>query len=155
MKTLLITAAFLSAVTSFNLSSYSPYFPLNKSSSSLAYFQDTSKRQQGQYKDIRTGKPLNLNYNQQSRTLVNTATGKPVDFYINSTGDTVSSYGYVVNGYLQMQPDSSYRLDMGRIRSTNNRYYLIEGNKELPMDKTWPGSKQQGNTQGNPRRDSL
>jgi len=107
--------------------------------------------QQGQYRDIRTGRPLTLNYNQQSRSMYNTATGKPVDFYINvSTGDTISGNGYIVNNYLQMQPDSSYRLDTGRIRMSNNRYYMMEGGKELPMDKNWQSNRTGGN-----RRDSL
>jgi len=161
---LIITTAFLSALAASNLSKYSP----PHISKAIVCFQDTVPKnkqnmQQGQYRDIRTGQPLSLNYDRQRRTLTNSATGKPVDFYINGMGDTVSSYGYIVNNYLMMQPDSSYRLDMSRIRSANNRFYIIEGNKELTMDKNWPGSlnnRQQGNGQQRnrdqqSRRDSL
>lgn len=116
MKTLLITAAFLSAVT-FSLGTKSSYSAADFSKTS-AYLQDTTPKrstgqnkvsmQQGQYKDIKTGKPLALSYSQMSGMMYNGATGKPIDFYINAaTGDTISGYGYVVNNYLLMQPDSS------------------------------------------------
>lgn len=161
MKTVLLATAFLSAVAFISPSKFSTA----NHPAPITCFQDStaknrqSNMQQQQYRDIRTGRPLTLNYNQQSRMMMNTTTGQPVDFYINaSTGDTISGYGYVVNNYLMMQPDSSYRLDMSRIRSTNNRYYSIKDNKELTMDKNWPGNRRenQGQRQDqNTRRDSL
>jgi hypothetical protein len=153
MKTLLFTAAFIGVVSFVNLSNGPVHLPAIKAKA-IVCFQDTTPRnsaQQGQYRDLKTGQPLNLNYNQQRRMMYNGATGKPVDFYINGT-DTISGSGYIVNNYLMMQPDSSYKLDMGRLRMSNNRYYAIEGGKELQMDRNWPGNRSA--MSGN-RRDST
>lgn len=74
---------------------------------------------------------------------------QPVDFFINSGGDTVSSRGfYVVNNYLMRGNDQKYSLDTTKVQMRGKKMWGVERDRELEMDKNWqqyqrsPGTQQ-------------
>ncbi|MFT3704828.1 MAG: hypothetical protein QM802_20855 [Agriterribacter sp.] len=104
----------------------------------VTYAQVKQQPQPGKlkYTDISTGQPLSLRYNTKDKTMYNSATNQPVDFFINGTGDTISSRGfYVVNNYLNRGADNTYSLDSTRVKMNGTKYWGIKSNKELDIDK--------------------
>ncbi|MGN6491930.1 MAG: hypothetical protein ACTHLE_08030 [Agriterribacter sp.] len=104
---------------------------------------------QPQYKDLATGKSIRLQYNQKDSTMYDLDSRQPVDFFINSTGDTVSSRGfYVVNNYLVRGNDQRYALDTSKVQMRGAKMWGVENDRELQMDKNWqqyqrsPGAQQ-------------
>lgn len=97
----------------------------------------TGDKQQGMYKDIHSGKPLDLRYDAATSTMYNRNTNKPVDFFINNGGDTISSHGfYVVNNYLSLK-DNEYSLDKTKSSMRDKKLWGTTSNKELEQDKNW------------------
>ncbi|MCR6721212.1 MAG: hypothetical protein NVV59_13220 [Chitinophagaceae bacterium] len=99
--------------------------------------------------DIQTRAPFAARYDSTTGTLYNTSTGKPVDFFLNNTGDTVSSRGfYIVNNYL-LWDNNSYRLDNGRSAWREEKLWDSKTNTELKRDNLWekyqkPGMRRDG-----------
>lgn len=90
------------------------------------------------YNDITTGKPIQLQYNAKEQTMYNSQTNKPVDFFINGTGDTISSKGfYVVNNMLSRGDDQQYNLDKSKTQMRGTKVWGIKDNRELALDKNW------------------
>lgn len=110
--------------------------------------EKTTNQQQSQYKDLATGKSIRLQYNQKENTMYDLDSNQPVDFFINSGGDTVSSRGfYVVNNYLMRGDDQKYSLDTTKVQMRGKKMWGVERDRELEMDKNWqqyrsPGTQQ-------------
>ena len=105
--------------------------------------------QPNRFFDIQSRAPFSARYDTATRILYNTNTGKPVDFFLNSNGDTVSSRGfYIVNNYLQWN-NQSYSFDKSRSAWRDEKLWDSRTNKELMRDKNWKMYQQPA------RRDSL
>ena len=98
----------------------------------------TNQQQPGLYLDIKTGKPIDLRYDSKSSAMYDKTTGKPVNYFLNTAGDTVSSRGfYIVNNYLTKNGDD-YSIDKTKVNTReNNKLWGTKSNKELDMDKNW------------------
>ncbi len=115
------------------------------------------KNSMNMYKDIRSGSPLSLRVDDVTGMVVNKETGRPVDFFVNSTtGDTVAAQGgYIVNNFLMLQ-DSTYKIDESRVTLREKKMWDVQGNKELMIDKGWQkGAKGTEKTTDPARKDSL
>ncbi|MBO9632026.1 MAG: hypothetical protein J7578_02835 [Chitinophagaceae bacterium] len=97
-----------------------------------------SGQQQYQYRDISTGRDINLRYDRNKKITYNTATNEPVDFYLNTTtGDTVYGRGqYIVNSYM-MNNGGTWSLDTTRLRVSDEGVYMIDGNRRLKTEKPY------------------
>lgn len=94
-------------------------------------------KQSGMYMDVKSGKPIDLRYDAATASMYNTSTNKPVEFFINNGGDTISAHGfYVVNNYLTMK-DDEYSLDKTKTSMRAKKIWGTSTNKELEMDKNW------------------
>jgi len=99
--------------------------------------QDRNTTQPGLYFDIKTGKPVDLRYDVPTTMMYERASGKPVNFFINGSGDTISSKGfYVVNNYLSLK-DSEYMIDKTKTTMRGTKLWGNTINKELDVDKNW------------------
>lgn len=67
----------------------------------------------GRYVDLNTGKTVELEKDPESGVMINTATNKPVAFYVDTkTNDTINGKtGKVVNGHIRRQSDGVYVYD--------------------------------------------
>jgi len=107
----------------------------------LIFFAGISRAQNNQgsqdpmYRDINTGQPIQLRYNQQDQKMYNQLDNQPVDFFINRAGDTISSKGfYIVNDYLVRGADQKYSLDDAKVQTRDDKLWNTKDNKELKMD---------------------
>lgn len=99
--------------------------------------RDQPNGQQPKYLDIATGKPIDLRYNARDNMMYDRNTNKPVDFFLNGKGDTVSSRGfYIVNNYL-IRDNDTYRLDTSKVSMKGQQMWGIQSDKELERDKSW------------------
>lgn len=111
--------------------------------------QDPTKNKSDLFFDIESRAPFTARYDSTSRTLYNTSTGRPVDFFINSKGDTVSARGfYIVNNYL-LRNNNTFQLDNERSIWRGEKLWDSRSQSELMRDRDWELYTQP------PRRDSL
>lgn len=114
-----------------------------------AMAQVPTQKKNDMFYDIQSRAPFAARYDTATRTLYNNTTGRQVDFFLNSSGDTISGRGfYIVNNYLQWN-NQAYRLDNGRIAWRNEKLWDSRTNMELNRDKNWQSYQQPV------RRDSL
>jgi len=93
--------------------------------------------QPGLFLDLKTGQPVDLQYDNKTSMMYNRSTGRPVNFFINNTGDTISSRGfYVVNNYLTKSNDD-YMIDKTKASLRENKLWGTKSNQELELDKNW------------------
>lgn len=93
--------------------------------------------QPGLFLDLKTGQPVDLRYDSKTSMMYNRSTGRPVNFFINNTGDTISSRGfYIVNNYLSKSNDD-YMIDKTKASMRENKLWGIKSNQELKLDKNW------------------
>lgn len=114
--------------------------------------QPKNTQQQQSYRDLATGKSIQLQYNATENMMYNSQTNKPVDFFINGTGDTISSRGfYVVNNYLTKGENQQYNVDKSKIEMRGNKMWGIKDNRELALDKNWELYRGPQTKTGNPQ----
>ncbi|MGN6438249.1 MAG: hypothetical protein ACTHMM_17035 [Agriterribacter sp.] len=93
--------------------------------------------QPGLFLDLKTGQPIDLQYDNKTSMMYNRSTGRPVNFFINNTGDTISSRGfYIVNNYLTKSNDE-YMIDKTKADQRENKLWGVKSNQELKLDKNW------------------
>ncbi|MGN6418253.1 MAG: hypothetical protein ACTHMC_12220 [Pseudobacter sp.] len=113
--------------------------------------------QQYEYRDIRTGQNINLRYDRQKKMTYNSATGEPVNMYINhTTGDTVFGRGqYILNSYMTRDNSGVWGVDTTRIRVSDNGLFIIDGNRKLKTEKSYSDYMKSQGSQRRNNRDSL
>lgn len=90
---------------------------------------------------------MDLRYDSKSSMMYDRGTGRPVNYFLNTSGDTVSSRGfYIVNNYLT-KTGEEYNIDKTKASMReNNKLWGIKTNRELDLDKNWKqytGAEQQ------------
>jgi hypothetical protein len=98
--------------------------------------QNNRGNQDPMYRDITTGQPMQLRYNQQDQMMYNQLNNQPVDFFINRAGDTISSRGfYIVNDYLVRGNDQKYSLDTAKVQTRGEKLWSTRDDRELKTDE--------------------
>lgn len=97
---------------------------------------DNSQPANTKYVDLKTGKPVDLYYNEKKKRTYSASTDEPVDLYVNvATGDTIYGPGrYVVNNYIIKTSDGTYKLDDSKVKINGDELKIKEGDKKLKMD---------------------
>lgn len=115
----------------------------------------SSSQEQYQYRDISTGRNINLRYDRAKRSTFNSETNAPVDIYVNATtGDTVYGRGqYIVNNYLMNDGRGNWSLDTSRLRVSDKGVFMINGNRKLKTEQPYK-DYMRSSTRGK-NRDSL
>lgn len=98
--------------------------------------KNSGSPQQHRFTDL-TGNTISLRYNPQDQMMYNVTSNKPVDFFINGTGDTISSRGYVVNSFLLKGANQQYTLDTSKVQTRGGKLWSAKDDRELDFDKNW------------------
>ncbi|MDB5232523.1 MAG: hypothetical protein JWN76_3328 [Chitinophagaceae bacterium] len=88
------------------------------------------------YKDLNTGRVIQVFYNRRDMRAYNIRTKDPLQFYVNTTtGDTLYGRGeLVVNGYLVKGPDGRYTWDTDKVDVREEEIKIKDGNKKIVIE---------------------
>ncbi|HYF30712.1 MAG TPA: hypothetical protein VD993_06310 [Chitinophagaceae bacterium] len=88
------------------------------------------------YIDLNSGDTLDYWFDTERKTVMNRTTGRPVEFYINTTtGDTVYGRGrFVINGLLLQGDDGKWKFDESKVKIDGDELKIKDGNRKLKID---------------------